>query len=197
PPMARAAEAPGHGLAWTCAALAGGVLLHLDRVPLWAAVTALTLIAWRFWSGRVSRPLPGLAVRAALALILMGVVLARFHTLNGLSAGTTLLMLRAALTLLEPRSVRDERVVIAAALFLLLAACLDRQDLIRTPLYALHGWLCCAALAAVADDTLGARAALGLAGRSLLVALPLTLLLFLFFPRLPGSFSAVPPSGAA
>src|SRR5262249_14721070 len=102
-----------------------------------------------------------------------------------------------ALKLLETRSLRDERVVIAAALFLLLAACLDRQDLIRMPLYALHAWLCCAGLAAVADDTLRARAALGLAGRPLLVALPLPLLLFLFFPRLPGSFWAVPPSGAA
>ena len=195
--MTRAPEGGLRAITWACAALAGGVLLHAGRVPPWAAVTALALIGWRFWRARSGRALPGLPARIALALILMGVVLARFHTLNGLAAGTTLLMLMAALKLLETRSTRDERVVIAAAFFLLLAACLDRQDLVRVPLYALQAWLCCAALAAVSDDSLRVRAALGLAGRSLLIALPLTLLLFLFFPRLPGSFWAVPRGGAA
>ena len=195
--MSKAAADTRRGLGWACAALTGGILLHIDRVPTWAAVTALTLIAWRLFGARAGAALPGLAVRAALALILMGVVLARFHTLNGLAAGTTLLMLMAALKLLETRGVRDERVVIAAALFLLLAACLDRQDLLRTPLYALEAWLCCAGLAAVASASLGTRAALALAGRSLIVAVPLALVLFLFFPRLPGSFWAVPRGGAA
>ena len=88
------------------------------------------------------------------------VVLARFHTLNGLAAGTTLLLLMAALKLLETRGTRDQLVLIGAGLFLLLAACLDRQDLPRAPLYALQAWLCCAALAALATPTLPARAAL-------------------------------------
>ena len=35
-------------------------------------------------------------------------------------------------------------------LFLLLAACLERQGLLRMPLYVLQTWLCCAALAKVA-----------------------------------------------
>ena len=37
-------------LLWTCAAFAGGVLLHADRVPAWAAGIALLLIAWRLLS---------------------------------------------------------------------------------------------------------------------------------------------------
>jgi transglutaminase-like putative cysteine protease len=195
--MTRRPEASVAGLSWACAALAGGVLLNVDRVPPWSALTALSLIAWRFFSAHTGRALPGLPARIALALTLMGVVLVRFHTLNGLIAGTTLLMLMAALKLLETRGARDQRVVIAAALFLLLAACLDRQYLIRTPLYALEAWLCCAAFAAVADPSLRPRAALALAGRSLLVAVTLALLLFVFFPRLSGSLWTVPSGGAA
>jgi transglutaminase-like putative cysteine protease len=179
-------------LAWACAAFAGGVLLNAGSAPLWAVVSALVLIAWRLATARSTHWVPGTPTRAVLALGLVVIVLARFHTLNGLAAGTTLLMLMAALKLLETRTRRDQSVLVGAALFLLLAACLEGQSLARTPLYALETWLCCAALAVIAAAALSTRAALWLAGRALLLALPLALLLFLFFPRLPGSFWAIP-----
>jgi transglutaminase-like putative cysteine protease len=87
--------------------------------------------------------------------------------------------------------------MVGAALFLLLAACLDREDLVRTPLYAVQAWLCCAALAVVAYPECPAPAAARLAGRALLMALPLAALLFVFFPRLPGAFWAIPQGGEA
>ena len=100
------------------------------------------LILWRLAATRRGLWLPGPVTRALLALGMAAVVLARFHTLNGLAAGTTrLLLLMAALKLLEARGTRDQLVLIRAGLFLLLAACLDRQDLARTPLYALQAWL--------------------------------------------------------
>ena len=71
----------------------------------------------------------------------------RFRTLNGLTAGTALLILMGAIKLLETRAQRDHYIIIGAGLFLLLAACLDRQNLLRSPLYVLHAWVCCAALA--------------------------------------------------
>jgi protein-glutamine gamma-glutamyltransferase len=184
-------------LAWACAAFAGGVLLNLDRVPPWTAATALLLIAWRLSTERSGGRLPGTVARALLALGVVAVVLWRFHTLNGLAAGTALLMLMSALKLLETRARRDQFVMVGAGLFLLLAACLDRQSLVRVPLYASQAWLCCSALAVVASAGFAGRAALRLAGRSLLLALPLTLLLFLFFPRLPGAFWAIPRGGQA
>ena len=184
-------------LAWACAAFGGGVLLHLERVPPWASLACAALIAWRLRAAQRGLWLPGALIRTLLALAMAVVVLARFHTLNGLTAGTTLLLLMAALKLLETRTTRDELVLIGAGFCLLLAACLDREELARTPLYALEAWLCCAALAAVATPTLGVRAALGLAGRTLALAAPLALLLFLFFPRLPGSFWAIPRGDTA
>ena len=179
-------------LVWASAAFTGGVLLHADRVPLWAAAAALALVAWRLATARTGSWYPGLAARALLALALVAMVLARFHTLNGLTAGTTLLLLMAALKLLETRTARDQFVLVCAGLFLLLAACLDRQDLARTPLYTLEAWLCCAALAVIASPGCSAGAALRLAARALLLALPLAVLLFLFFPRLAGAFWAIP-----
>jgi protein-glutamine gamma-glutamyltransferase len=192
-PTPRAPErAAWPGLVWACAAFGGGVLLHADRVPAWAVAAALALIAWRLATARSVSFFPGIAVRAVLALALVALVLARFHTLNGLTAGTTLLMLMAALKLLEVRRPRDQWVLVAVGMFLLLAACLDRQELVRVPLYALQAWACCAALAVVASPGLGAAAALRLAGRALLLALPLAVALFVLFPRLPGAFWAIP-----
>ena len=195
--MTGADRPSARALAWVCAAFAGGVLLNIDRMPGWAGATALVLVAWRLWTAGARAWLPPAWLRATLVLLVTGIVLARFHTLNGLSAGTTLLMLMAALKLLEMRRARDLLVLVGAGLFLLLAACLDRQALLRTPLYALETWLCCAALAAVATPALPARESGRMALRALLVAAPLALALFVFFPRLPGSFWAIPRGAEA
>jgi transglutaminase-like putative cysteine protease len=134
-----------------------------------------------------------------LTLVLVAAVFALFHTLNGLAAGSVLLVLMGAIKLLETRSRRDRYIVIGAALFLLLAACLDRQALVRAPLYLAETVLCCSALAVTAYGGAGlpARAAASLAVRTLLLALPVALALFLFFPRLPGGFWALPGSDEA
>ncbi|HYK25284.1 MAG TPA: DUF3488 and transglutaminase-like domain-containing protein, partial [Steroidobacteraceae bacterium] len=126
-------------------------------------------------------------------------VLAVFHTLNGLEAGTALLTAMGSVKLLETARRRDRYVVIAAALYLLLAAALEGQDLVFLPIYAAHAWLCAVALAVNAhpESSLGGRAASRLAARSLLTALPLAVLVFLFFPRLAGSLWALPAPGRA
>jgi protein-glutamine gamma-glutamyltransferase len=183
---------------WSAAAFLAGVLLHLERVPLWATATACLCAGWSIGIGTRRLRAPGRLVKGALALGLVTVVLAVFHTLNGLAAGTTMLAGMGSFKLLEAHRRRDRYIVIGAALFLLLAACLGQQDLAHAPLYAAHAWLCCAALAVVAHprSALEDRAALMLAARSLLLALPLAVIAFLFFPRLAGAFWSVPGAGA-
>ena len=183
--------------AWVLAAFAGGVLLHIDRVPPWAAIIALVCIAWRAAAALRRLPLPGRAVRLALSIAPAIGVLTSFHTLNGLAAGSALLVSMGAVKLLETKSTRDEVVVIGAALFLLLAACLARADLVRLPMYLIEMWIAVTALAvsSQAGHTLSSRAAGSLALRSLALAVPLAVILFLFFPRVAGSFWALPASG--
>jgi transglutaminase-like putative cysteine protease len=200
------------GLTWATGAFVAGALLNVDRVPSWVPVAAFVLVLWRLTASSRSLRLPGAVIRTLLALLLVAGVVLRFHTLNGLSAGTALLMLMGAVKLLETRTQRDQFIVVAAAVFMLLAACLDRQDLVRAPLYLIHAWLCCAALAVVAyaptasssalapvsvGNSFDNRAAMLLAGRTLVFALPLAVMLFVFFPRLPGAFWAIPRSDQA
>lgn len=196
PPPPRLPSMPerqdNRALYWAAAAFTGGLLLNIDHLPAWVSAAALVLIAWRLAAARARVPVPGMVARTVLVVVVVIAVLTRFHTLNGLAAGTALLVLMASLKLLETYRRRDRLVLLGAGLFLLLAACLDRQSLARAPLYLGEAWLACAALAVIASGGLPGRAALALAGRTLLLALPLAVLLFLFFPRLAGSFWAVP-----
>lgn len=197
--MSRPARPGLRPLLWSAAALLAGVLLHLERVPLWVIAAACLCAAWSV-SVCVWRMRPaGRMVKAALAIALIAAVVLVFHTLNGLSAGTTLLAGMGSLKLLEAYRRRDRYIVIGASLFLLLAACLSQQDLAHAPLYAAHAWLCCAALVIVAHprSPIGNRAAGMVAARGLLLALPLAVLAFLLFPRLAGAFWSVPTAGGA
>jgi transglutaminase-like putative cysteine protease len=184
---------------WTTAALVGAAILHIDRIPSWATAVLVACAAWQLSAAAGKLPPAPRPARLILTFILVGCVLADFHTLNGLAAGTVLLVVMGSLKLLETRSRRDRYIVIGTALFVLLAACLDRQALAHAPLYILEAALCCSALAVSADGGQGIsnRVAGMLAARSLLLALPLALVMFLFFPRLPGGFWALPARDTA
>jgi len=186
--------APLRALLWSEAAFLTGVLLHVGRLPLWAMVTAFVCAAWALAARTRRVALPGPVLRSVFALALLAVVLAMFRTLNGLAAGTALLVLTGSVKLLEASTRRDRYIVIGAALFLVLAASLEQQSLACVPLYALATWLSATALLVSAhpESSLGNADAARLAARSLVAALPLAVLLFLFFPRLAGSFWAIP-----
>ena len=196
-------------LLWVCAVTAAALLLHAAQVFAWITAAGLALVGWRLAAATGMARLPGGPVRIALGLSLVAGVFAQFHTLNGLAPGTAMLMLMVAIKLLETRGRRDQYIVIGGALFLLLAACLDRQTLAWVPLYGADALLCCAALAIVAYGSgtdggglptaagLGPREVIALAGRTLLYAVPLAILLFLFFPRLPGHLWAFSPGDDA
>jgi protein-glutamine gamma-glutamyltransferase len=184
---------------WSTTAFVAGALLHVDRIPLWATGILIGCAAWQLSVAAGKLPaLPKIA-QLILTFLLVTCVVVTFHTLNGLAAGTVLLVVMGSIKLLETRSRRDCYIVIGAALFLLLAACLDRQGLARVPLYVAEAGLCCTALvvAAYGGTGLDFRIAGGLALRSLLLALPLAIVFFLFFPRLPGGFWALPARDAA
>ncbi len=113
-----------------------------DSAPLWCVAIGLSCAAWRVLTatGRIARPRPRRGTRfllGAITALLVVAVAASFRTLNGLAAGTALLVVMGALKVLESRSRRDDAIVVGVALFLLLAAALAGQALWRVPLYLL------------------------------------------------------------
>jgi transglutaminase-like putative cysteine protease len=180
------------------------ILLVAANAPVWTVAIAAACAVWRLLvaGGRLAPPRHWRGLRfvfGAATALLVGAVLMSFRTLNGLAAGTALLVLMGALKLLESRVRRDDGIVIGVSLFLLLAAALADQSLPRLPLYLLFLWVACAAMMVVAHPAtaLPVRAALRLSARTLLMAAPLALACFLFFPRFGSQFWSLPGGGGA
>lgn len=186
-------------LRWALGSYAAAVALHVDRLPVWCLAAIALIVLWRLFAALASLDLPHRLIRLGLGAALLFAVVAQFNAISGLAAGSALLAAMGAVKLLETRDRRDHYIVLGVSLFLMLAATLDRQGLPRLLLYGAHLWLCCAALAVIGTPAvrLPARTAFGLAGRSLGYALPIMLLLFLFFPRVQGQIWSLPAGGAA
>ncbi|AMN46325.1 hypothetical protein ACG33_04220 [Steroidobacter denitrificans] len=185
---------PAQRLLWVIAGLALAVLPHLPHLSPWtfsfAAAAAILRIAIE-----VKRwPLPPRWLRIVAAAGALFGVLFTYRTLNGVAAGTALLVVMAGMKLLETRTVRDLTVIVFLSYFALFSAFLYNQELLRLPYMLLCAWLLTATLMRIhqSADDMPVREAVSLTGRMFLQALPLAVLLFLFFPRLPGQFWAMP-----
>jgi transglutaminase-like putative cysteine protease len=212
------AGVPVQAIGWVLAGFLGAVALNLHHTALWCAPLALGTAAWRARAWRRRPQPPGGLLYTAVVVVLALAALLDFRTGGSLGAAASLLVVMGALKLSETTQRRDWLIVMSTALFLLLAACLDAQALWRLPLYGAELWLLCTALYALGAGTgsgaassgstagagtqTGAQAAratvlLTASARSLAAALPLAVLLFLFFPRLPGAFWALPQGDQA
>lgn len=189
----------GRKLLWVVAGLALAVLAHVGHLAPWVTVLTAFCAALRIAAEIKRSWLPPKWLRIAVALAALTGVLMTYRTLNGVEAGTALLVVMAGMKLLETRSVRDLTVIVFLSYFALFAGFLYEQDLLRLPYMLVTGWLLTATLMRIHQTTLTMpiKEAAGLTGKMLLQALPLAVLLFLFFPRLPGNFWAVPPRSQA
>jgi protein-glutamine gamma-glutamyltransferase len=177
-------------LVWTATATSAAVALHAGDLPFWILASFALLVVWRALLGLRGASLPSRPLRyAAVFAVTLG-VLATFRTLNGLEAGTAMLSLMAGLKLLETRTPRDHVVLVLISYILVLAAFLRDQSLPLLPVYAAIVWFITTALlrATQRPDVLTARESAGYAARMLVQALPLMILLFLFYPRVPGPY---------
>lgn len=174
-------------------------LLHVDRAPAWCTATAGCGVLWHWLhlTGRLA--LPARWVRYVLAAVLLAAVILSFGTLNGISAGSALLMVMGSAKLLETRAPRDAVVVTTVALILVLAAGLDRQSLVRLPLYVATCWMALATIAALGSHHAAQSAALAFrrAGQAMAMAIPFAVLAFVLVPRLPGALWALPGGSQA
>jgi transglutaminase-like putative cysteine protease len=185
-----AARPPVHGLGWVLGALAVAVVPHAPHLPAWVSLLLLAVGGWRWAASLRGWPLAPRWLRIVIVVVATVAILGTYRTLNGIEAGTALLVLMAAAKLLETRSSRDLTVLVFIAWFLLFAALLRDQRLVQLPWLFGSAFLSTVALMRVHADATAAPAT-HLARRSLTLlaqAVPVGIMLFLLFPRLPGPF---------
>ena len=181
---------PMRGLPWVLGALAAAVAPHVPFLPGWISLLIAAAVAWRWVAERRAWPLPPRWLRVLVAIAATLAVLGTYRTLNGIEAGTAFLVLLAGVKLLETRGSRDLTVIVFIAYFLLYSALLRDQRLPQLPYLLAGGVFLTAALMRVHAGSAGdsGRDVLMRTGALLLQALPLAILLFVLFPRLPGPF---------
>lgn len=183
----------GQRLPWVIAGLTLSVAPHIPHIALWTVFVAVVATVWRMTIEVKRWELPPKWVRGGVAIAALVGVLTSYRTLNGIDAGTSLLVVMAGMKLLETNSTRDLTVVVFLAYFALFAAFLYNQNMVLLPFMLLTAWLLTATLMRIHQtEVMPARAAAATTAKMFLQALPLAVLLFLFFPRLPGQFWAVP-----
>ncbi|MDF2074677.1 transglutaminase TgpA family protein [Ectopseudomonas mendocina] len=187
---------PRVALIWLLVAQVLVILPHLVHLPLWMIALWLVAAGWRVQIFRMRARYPnGWAKGGLVLLVLAGILLSR-GTLVGLDAAAVLLIATFTLKLLEMRTRRDALVVIFLGFFCVVTAYLF-EDGILTALYSLLPVTALlAALVGLQHSGFAERPwpTLRLAGGLMLQAMPLMVLLFVFFPRMGPLWSLPLPS---
>lgn len=165
----------------------------------WISACVLCLGIWRYLVARNGWALPGKYLRLLFAIIAFVAVWATYRSLNGIVAGSALLTIMLALKLTETWQRRDCLLLIYLGYVLILAQFLYEQSLL-TALYLIPViWLHTALFLGVTHPgtSLPPRTALRMSSRYLLSAVPLMLILFVLFPRIPGGVWGTGNAGGA
>jgi transglutaminase-like putative cysteine protease len=186
----------GKRLLWTVAIVAGATLPQWSTLSPWIPVLLTAAIAWRLAVTFYGWPMAPRIVRLPLSVSAFLAVLFQYRTLNGLEAGGALLVVMVALKLLESRSQRDQLVLIMICYFLMFAALLADRGPLTAAYVVVLVWLATVALIQIGrrGPLLPYRTTGRFSGRLLLQSIPIMIVLFVLFPRLPGPLWAMPGS---
>lgn len=180
---------------WLLAAMIFVVAPHLPRTPNWIGVFFICVVGWRAWIAWSALHIPSRALMWTLTIAATAGTFLTYGRIIGREAGVALLIIMAALKLLEMRSQRDVVLSIYLGFFLVMTNFLFSQS-IPLGLYMLACvWIFIATL--VGFNRIGGRPPslmerLRPAGALLVQALPLMIAFFILFPRASGPLWALP-----
>jgi len=197
--MSRIAVIPRISLTWLLVAQVLVIIPHLTHLPLWIIGLWLGSAAWRIQIFRMRARYPNAWAKGGLMLAAaLGVFLSR-GSLIGLDAGVVLLISAFVLKLLEMRTRRDALVLIFLGFFVVVTAYLFDDSMLMAFYSLLPVTALLAALIGLQQSSLANQPwpTARLAGGLLLQALPVMLLLFVFFPRMGPLWSLPVPNDKA
>ena len=170
---------------------------HTNHALPWVNALCGALLLWRAYLTYSGNPLPKRWLLLLITVASMAGIVISFHTLFGREVGVTLLMLLAALKLLELRAARDAMVVIYLACFIIITNFFYSQSipialyLLATLMVIVTTWVHLQA------HNIALKARVRIAAVLLMQAIPLTLILFVLFPRVEGPLWGLPQDAYA
>jgi transglutaminase-like putative cysteine protease len=170
---------------------------HTLWLPWWVDATAAILLIWRAALALRSRALPARWLLLLLTLASAIGVFFSYRTIMGRDPGVTLLVLLLFLKLMETRVRRDVFVVAFLVYFVALSNFFYSQSIPTAGLMLLTVFLTTATLVGFSAPQRPVMDDVKTAGRMLLQAGPVMLLLFFLFPRVQGPLWGMPQDAYA
>lgn len=167
---------------------------NVANLPPWIVATCSVMLLWRGWITFRGNRMPSRWLLLPLALLTMGGVYLTFRTFVGSEAGVAVLTLLLTFKLLEMHASRDLFAVVFLSFFLLLTNFFNSQSLAIAALSIITIIVMLAAQLSFqyTDAIPSLRKRLQLASKILLLAVPLTVVLFILFPRIQGPLWGMP-----
>ena len=167
---------------------------HFQRLPVWASVLVTGVLIWRGLVALRHWRLPPTWLRGVAAFAAFLGLLLSYGKINSSEAGTGLLVVMVALKLTETERLRDCATVLMLGYFILITHFLASQE-IGTVVYVFGSAVLVTALLLEVGHPQGPlppRTTVRNASTLLLQSLPLMLLMFVLFPRIPGPLWGIP-----
>lgn len=197
--MSSTASIPRNALLWLLIAQMLVIAPHLFHIPLWIAGLWVFCALWRIQVYRTRWQLPRSIVKVAMMTSAAFAVYLSRGSLIGLDAGVALLVTAFTLKLVELRSRRDALVLVFLGFFAVVTSYLYDDSLLAALYSLLPVTALLAAWSGLQQATGSSQAlqglwrSLGLLGQ----AIPLAIVLFLFFPRMEPLWSLPQPGEKA
>ncbi len=186
---------PRIGLLWLLGAVVLVLSPHLLRQPLWLSLFCLAVLGWRGFQLLRNWPAVNKWIRIFFTFAGFIAVLRSYGTITGRDAGLALLTVMLCLKLLEMKTQRDTMLVIFIGYFLVIGQFLYDQA-IFIGLYLFLAVLVLTTALIFLNHPGSQRSHwrynIKTAGGMLLQAMPMMVLLFILFPRIPGPLWGLP-----
>lgn len=181
-------------VAWVILSLALVLSPHLPRLPFWILILIPLLFVWRL--AAIDRPRLFPPKWPLLLLIILVAIATAGHygTLIGKTAGTAILAFLLAVKLLESRTDRDYMFLIALSFFIIVTNFLFSQSIPTVIFMLLTVVILLMSLIIINQQQapLNIRTRFRMASIMVLQGLPLMLVMFVLFPRIPGPIWHIP-----
>lgn len=181
-------------LRWLLLSIGLVMALHVSHLALWTSVLIASFGLWRYLIGKHQWELPGIWILLPITVLGALGIMVSYHGLFGRDASVALLALMLALKLMESRNQRDFILLIFSGYFLTFTAFLFNQSMLVGAFILAPTISLTATLIGVshASSSIAWRAQTKLAATLLAQAVPVMLVLFFLFPRVPGPLWGVP-----
>jgi hypothetical protein len=165
---------------------------HAEHLPVWVTAECGALLLWRAYLARSGKALPPRWLLLGITLLSVLAIAVTFRSLFGREVGVTLLVLLSTLKLLELKAVRDATILVYLSCFIVITHFFYSQS-IPTALFMLATLLAIVATwVHLHTGSLTFKPRLRIGGMLLLQAIPLSLILFVLFPRVQGPLWGLP-----